>query len=741
MNLLFERGTMPRFVQSAIVRRQLLAPLILFALAATNAASTQAQTPTDLVGGRFTPNCGNATAVPIFDTALLGGGVYGVNNLIAISDPDIMLIGNQWWMIFAGGPAYPRALAPIAAYLPPGASLATSTTYPADPNGWHIVGAQANGQGTAYPLSSTASSWDAVAAETPSADVGSDGVPTVYYAGHNAGQTNFEIGVMTSFANGLATGHSNAVMVAQQPWEFSSGLGAVLEQSVRWMPQLNKYVMYYTAGAWWASPPDNTLAYAESTDGVNWVNRQSLSSPVSYYNQDFLYNPTRNRYEMVISNDPTGAGGANPRNLVWRDAATPATSFSGWGNEVALLQYNAPNGAGWYNSGALSPAVKYGNLPGEENRMFVFFHSYTQSGDMVFGRFYCDAATSGSFTLSLASPTINLLPGNGTTDALTVVDANSFSGTVGFATSPLPAGINIAFSPSTTSSSTQFVVYVQPGMAPGSYPITITGTSGALTASVPVTVNVEQSQTITFGAIAPQTAATQLALTATASSGLPVTYTATPSSVCTVAGSTASFVGTGSCTITATQPGNATYAAATPQSQTFKVNQTSQPQTITFNPIPPQKVGTALTVSATASSGLPVSFSIVPNGNCSLAGSVVTLLNTGNCGVIASQAGNGTYAAAPAVGQVIVVNATQMPQTITFKAIPSQKVGTMLTVSATASSGLPVSFSLVPNGNCSLAGSVVTLLNTGNCGVIASQTGNASYTAAPQVGQIIVVTN
>jgi hypothetical protein len=148
-----------------------------------------------------------------------------------------------------------------------------------------------------------------------------------------------------------------------------------------------------------------------------------------------------------------------------------------------------------------------------------------------------------------------------------------------------------------------------------------------------------------------------------------------------------------------------------------------------------------LTVSATASSGLPVSFSIVPNGNCSLAGSVVTLLNTGNCGVIASQAGNGTYAAAPSVGQVIVVNATQMPQTITFKAIPSQKVGTMLTVSATASSGLPVSFSLVPNGNCSLAGSVVTLLNTGNCGVIASQTGNASYTAAPQVGQIIVVTN
>jgi ribosomal protein S11 len=148
-----------------------------------------------------------------------------------------------------------------------------------------------------------------------------------------------------------------------------------------------------------------------------------------------------------------------------------------------------------------------------------------------------------------------------------------------------------------------------------------------------------------------------------------------------------------------------------------------------------------LTVSSTASSGLPVSFTLVPNGNCSLSGSVVTLLNTGNCGVVASQAGNTIYAAAPAVGQVIVVNATQMPQTITFKAIPAQKVGTTLTVSATASSGLPVSFTLVPNGNCSLSGSAVTLLNTGNCGVIASQSGNASYTAATMVGQVIVVTN
>ena len=36
-----------------------------------------------------------------------------MNNLIAVSDPDIVLIGNQWWMIFATGPVPPRAIQPI----------------------------------------------------------------------------------------------------------------------------------------------------------------------------------------------------------------------------------------------------------------------------------------------------------------------------------------------------------------------------------------------------------------------------------------------------------------------------------------------------------------------------------------------------------------------------------------------------------------------------------------------------
>jgi hypothetical protein len=162
-------------------------------------------------------------------------------------------------------------------------------------------------------------------------------------------------------------------------------------------------------------------------------------------------------------------------------------------------------------------------------------------------------------------------------------------------------------------------------------------------------------------------------------------------------------------------------------------------QTITFNAIPTQIVGGTLTVSATASSGLPVSFSIVQNGNCSIAGSVVTFLNVGNCGVIANQAGSSAYSAAPAVGQIIVVN-NPTAQTITFAAPASQATGTTLTLSATASSGLSVSFSSSTASICTVSGNTANLLAVGTCTIVASQPGNNVYGAAAPVTRSFAVT-
>jgi hypothetical protein len=256
-----------------------------------------------------------------------------------------------------------------------------------------------------------------------------------------------------------------------------------------------------------------------------------------------------------------------------------------------------------------------------------------------------------------------------------------------------------------------------------------------------------QSQTITFNAIATQHVGTPLNVSgyATASSGLPITWTLVNNGNCSISGTTVTFINAGACGIIANQTGNATYAAAANVGQVVQVAGPLQSQTITFNAIATQNVGTPLNVSgyATASSGLPITWTLVNNGNCSISGTTVTFLNAGACGIIASQAGNATYAAAANVGQVVQVAGPLQSQTITFKAIATQKVGTPLNLSgyATASSGLPITWTYVNNGNCTISGTTVTFLNSGACGIIANQPGNGTYAAAAAVGQVVQVSN
>src|SRR5205807_4207581 len=93
-------------------------------------------------------------------------------------------------------------------------------------------------------------------------------------------------------------------------------------------------------------------------------------------------------------------------------------------------------------------------------------------------------------------------------------------------------------------------------------------------------------------------------------------------------------------------------------------------------------------VSATASSGLPVSFNAT--GNCTIAGNTVRLTGAGSCTTTASQPGNANFNAAADVPQTFKI--AKANQTITFVALANKTFGDAdFNVSATASSGLSVS--------------------------------------------------
>lgn len=236
-------------------------------------------------------------------------------------------------------------------------------------------------------------------------------------------------------------------------------------------------------------------------------------------------------------------------------------------------------------------------------------------------------------------------------------------------------------------------------------------------------------QTIDFPPL-PTTAAVGagVSLTATASSGLAVTYTAAGG--CRVSGGRILLAGVGTCSVTAAQPGSAAWNAATPITRTIDI--TPADQTIGFSlPVPLPPIGTPFTVSATASSGLPVSFAV--SGACVSSapdGSTVTMTVPGTCDVTAFQPGNADYRPAVPVTRSATLRGAQ---TIAFLALPvAPAVGSIHALVATATSGLPVSFTA--GGSCLMVNSSsVRFVGVGDCVVTATQDGNTSWNAAVPV--------
>lgn len=374
------------------------------------------------------------------------------------------------------------------------------------------------------------------------------------------------------------------------------------------------------------------------------------------------------------------------------------------------------------------------------------------------------------------------------------------------------------------------------------------------------------SQSITFHNPGAQSYGTPLTLNASASSGLNVIYSA--SGPATISGNTVYFNGVGQVVVTASQPGNAYYSAAADLAQSFTVNRQStsfsvantsftydgqnhgptissnpggasyivagtttavhagsystavtatgnyvgsanfswsihqQGQSVTFANPGRQTYGTPLRLTATASSGLAVSFSV--SGPASLAGDMLTFTGTGSVTITASQGGNQDYSAANSVTQTFIVdpqavtfslNATSFTyngfsqgpvvisnpsgatfslsgpssatnvasytitasgtgnyigssnltwhiaptsQSIAFNQPPDQTYGDSLRLGATASSGLPVSYG-VANGPATVADDVVTFTGCGAVTIVASQAGNSNFSSAADIVRTITV--
>ena len=92
------------------------------------------------------------------------------------------------------------------------------------------------------------------------------------------------------------------------------------------------------------------------------------------------------------------------------------------------------------------------------------------------------------------------------------------------------------------------------------------------------------------------------------------------------------------------------------------------------------------------------------------------------------------YANGPQSRTIFSFQIDGLNQTIRFDQLANKTFGDPpFAVSATATSGLPVSFTA--SGNCVVNGSVVTLTASGTCTITASQAGNSDFSPAPDVSR------
>lgn len=161
------------------------------------------------------------------------------------------------------------------------------------------------------------------------------------------------------------------------------------------------------------------------------------------------------------------------------------------------------------------------------------------------------------------------------------------------------------------------------------------------------------SQDITIADVQKTFGDAPFTLDAVVNSGLPLVFTSNDANVVTINGNTVTITGGGAVTITATQAGDVNYAPATAQ-KTIVIEKKSQ--TITFDALPNKIFGEApFSVTATSSSGLPVSFSSADNTIASIFNNKIMLHGGGDVVITATQEGDNRYLAAAPVTQTLSI--------------------------------------------------------------------------------------
>jgi len=311
------------------------------------------------------------------------------------------------------------------------------------------------------------------------------------------------------------------------------------------------------------------------------------------------------------------------------------------------------------------------------------------------------APVTPNFSLSASPASQSVVQGSSTSYTVTITPSGGFTGSVTLSASGLPAGAAASFAPNPATSTSTMSVTTSSTTPTGSYPLTITGTSGTLSHTASVTLIVTAAATPNFTLSASpssqtvtQGASTSYTVTITPSGGFTGSVTFSASGL--PAGATASFAPNPA---TSTSSMTVTTATTTPAG--------SYPLTIT---------GVSGTLSHTASVTL-----------------VVTAAGAGNFSLSATPASQSIPAGASTTYTInvtrtggftggVTLSATGVPAGATATFSPNPATGASSTLTVATSGTTPVN--------------TFTITVTGTSGTLShTTTVSLTVTAAPCTGE------
>ena len=382
--------------------------------------------------------------------------------------------------------------------------------------------------------------------------------------------------------------------------------------------------------------------------------------------------------------------------------------------------------------------------------------SYGVTASVVDNNYY--GSTTGVITISKAAQTITFasIPtkifGSG---SFSVAPSSTSSLTVGISSSNTAVATVSGFSISPTGAGVTTISATQAGNTNYLAAATVTQILTVSSASATVTLS-DLTKTYNGLGQVPSTTVSPLGL------AIQLTYSGTAASL-------SAPVTAGAYAVTASVVDNNYYGSV---GGVITISKAAQ--TITFASVPSKFVGSGpFTVAPSSTSNLTVALSSSNTAVATVSGFSISPIGAGTTTISATQAGDTNYLAAATVTQVLTATTAPIAQTIAFAALSPRRVASLKDVYsaasliatstslsftdatsvaqanarsngsfalvATASSGLPVTFTSTVTAVASIVGNICTPVTPGVTSIVAAQAGSTAYSAASTVTQSLVI--